>query len=138
MLIFLGLEAVSESSGGWLVDDTFDFEASDFTSIFGSLALRIVEVSRNSNNSFGNFFAKESFGIGFDLGKHHSRNFFWGVFLAIHLDSYAITFFNDFVWGNIKVVLNFFIGELAADQTFDTINSIFRVSNTLTLGNLTN
>ena len=56
LVIFL-IETISESRCGRLVDNTANLEASDFTGIFGGLALRIVEIGRNRNNGFGNFFA---------------------------------------------------------------------------------
>ena len=56
LVIFL-IETISESCCGRLVDNTANLEASDFTGIFGGLALRIVEVGRNRDNGFGNFFA---------------------------------------------------------------------------------
>src|SRR5579862_889061 len=45
------VETVGNSRGGGLVDDTKDIKASNQTSIFGSLALRVVEISRDCDDS---------------------------------------------------------------------------------------
>ena len=98
--IFFGFETISESGCGWLINNTLDFEASDFAGVFGGLALRIVEISRYGNNSFSDRFAKESFSVSFDFGKHHSGDFFWCIFFAVHFYRNTITLFDDFVWAD--------------------------------------
>ena len=55
------VQAVSQSSGGWLVDNALDFQAGNLTGVFGGLALGVVKVSRYGNDRFGNFVAQESF-----------------------------------------------------------------------------
>ena len=45
------VKTVGNGSGGRLVDDTEDVEASDQTGILGSLTLRVVEVGGDSDNS---------------------------------------------------------------------------------------
>ena len=46
-----GTETVSNGGSGGLVDDTENVEASDGTSVLGSLTLVVVEVGRNSDDS---------------------------------------------------------------------------------------
>ena len=62
---------------------------------------------------------------------------FYTVFFAIHFDSNAGTFFDNFVWHDVEVSLNFFIIEFAANKAFDAINGVFGVRNTLTLSDFT-
>ena len=45
------VETKGKSGGSWFVDDTFNFQSSDLTSILGSLSLRVIEISRYSNDS---------------------------------------------------------------------------------------
>ena len=45
LLLGLGVETVSDGSGGGLVDDTQNLETGDGTSVLGSETLRVVEVS---------------------------------------------------------------------------------------------
>lgn len=47
------VETIGKSSGSRLVDDTKDFKTSDRASILGSLTLRVVEVSRDSDDWSG-------------------------------------------------------------------------------------
>ena len=83
LFVFLGLEAISESGGRRLIDNSFDLKASDFTGVLGGLTLRIVEVGRDGNNSLGNFFAKEGLSISFDFSEDHGGNFLRGLDLAV-------------------------------------------------------
>ncbi len=55
-------EAVGNSSGGGLVDDTEDVEARDGTGILGGLTLVVVEVGRDSDDGLLNLLAKLDLG----------------------------------------------------------------------------
>ena len=77
--------------------------------------MRIVEISWYRNDSFGDFLAKEGFGVGFDFGKHHGGNFLWCVFFAVHFYGDTIALLDNFVRANFEVTLNFVILELAPD-----------------------
>ena len=134
--VFFAVQTISKRGGGWLVDNSLHFEAGDFTRVFCSLSLTVVKVSRNGDHRFGHFFAKESFGVGFDFRKNHRRNFFWRVFFVAHFYGYTITFFHDFVRHNVEVFLNFVVSEFSADQALHTINCVFWVSYTLALRHL--
>ena len=65
--VFFGLQTVGQCRGGRLVDDTLDFETSDFASVFSGLTLGIVEVGRNGDDGFGDWLAEEGFCVGFDF-----------------------------------------------------------------------
>ena len=49
-----------------------------------------------------------------------------------------MAFFDDFVWADFEVALNFGIVKLAADETLDAINSVFWIGDAMALGDLTN
>ena len=55
-------KTVGNSCRGRLVDDTKDVEASNGTSILGSLTLVVVEVRRNSDDGLGDLLAQLDFG----------------------------------------------------------------------------
>ena len=54
---------------------SLDIQTGDFTRFFCCLALRIVEISRNSDNGIGYFLAKIIFCRLFHFLKYHGRNF---------------------------------------------------------------
>ena len=74
LLVFILFETIGHCRSSWLIHDTTYFEASNFTSILSGLTLRIVEVGRHRNNSFGNFLTQESLGVSLNFAQNHSRN----------------------------------------------------------------
>ena len=50
-----------QGSGGRFIDDAFDFQTSNAASIFGGLALCVVEVSGHGDNGFGHGFTEVIF-----------------------------------------------------------------------------
>ncbi|MNN47525.1 NAD-specific glutamate dehydrogenase [compost metagenome] len=50
-LILRFFHTICKSGSRWFVDDTQNFKSSNFTSIFSSLTLAVIEISWNSNNS---------------------------------------------------------------------------------------
>ena len=137
LLVFVLFETISKSGCGRLVNNTANFEAGNLTSILRSLALRIVEVSRNCNDSFSHSLAEEGLCVCLNLRKNHSGNFFWSIFFAAEFNRDASTLLYDLVWGVLLVVLNFFVVKFATNETLDTIDSILWVSDALALRNLT-
>ena len=57
-----GTETVGNGSGGRLVDDTENVEASNGTGVLGSLTLVVVEVGWNSDDGLGNLLAQLDLG----------------------------------------------------------------------------
>lgn len=87
---FLLIEAVGERRRGGFVYYTKHVEAGDFARVFGGLTLRIVEVCGAGDYRVGNLAAEIAFGIGFELGKNHSRNFLGRIALIyIYLVGFA-------------------------------------------------
>ena len=64
-LIFLFIKPVCKCGCGRFVDNAFDIETSNFARIAGRGALRIVEVCRYRDDSFGNGFAQFSLSVVF-------------------------------------------------------------------------
>lgn len=62
LICLSGAKTISNSSSGRLVDDTEDVQARNGTSILCGLALVVVEISGNSNNSLLNSLAKLGLG----------------------------------------------------------------------------
>jgi hypothetical protein len=71
----LFVKAVGESGGCRLVDEAQDFETGDFAGVFCRLALRIVEISGNGDNSAIDGLAEMSFGPVFQFAEDERRNF---------------------------------------------------------------
>ncbi len=70
--IFLSLllfEAVGKRCSCRLRDDPFDIEACNSSCIFCRLALRVVKVSRNGDDRFGDLFSEIGFGCLFHLDQ---------------------------------------------------------------------
>ena len=82
LLLFLVIQSVCQSCCGRLVDDTFYIKTCDFTGIFGSLTLCVVEVSRNGDNCFCYFLTKVVLCITFQFLKDHSGDLLRRVFLS--------------------------------------------------------
>jgi hypothetical protein len=57
--------AIGQGRCGRFIYDTENFQAGNFTSIFGSLALGISEIGWNSDNSLSDGLTQISFGVGF-------------------------------------------------------------------------
>src|SRR5438309_1246492 len=73
----LFVQAVGERRGGGLVDEAENFEAGNFASVLGGLALGIVEIGRNGDDGAVDGFAKVGFGPVFQFAEDESRNLRW-------------------------------------------------------------
>ena len=134
-LIFV--DTVSKSCGGGFVDDTFDVKTCDSTGVFSCLSLAVVEVSRDGDDSFGDFFTEICFSIIFELLQDHCGDFRRRVFLAVNFNaSIAVGCFGDGVRNAFCFFLH--IRIFHTHQTFNGENCIFRVCDSLTFCSLTN
>src|SRR3989344_1768096 len=138
LFIFLFIKSISESGGGWFVDNAFNIKTCNLTSIFGSFSLSIIEISRHSNNSFSNLFSQLSFSIYFKLLQNHGGNFFRTIFFISHFNHDRTIFSRkNFKRHSGLILLDSRIRESVADKAFDTENSIFGVSHSLALSQKT-
>src|SRR5438094_6433968 len=138
-LVLLLVQSVSQGSGGRLVNDAQDFQTSDAAGVFGSLALRIVEVSWNRDDRLGDFFAETHFGIGLELGQNHRRNFRRTELFrfAVHFDLHggvAIGCADDLVRDPLDLFLDLVV--LAAHEPLDGVNRIAGIGHRLAIGRL--
>ena len=70
----LFMQAVGECGGGWLVDETQNFEASDLAGIFGGLALGIIEIRGDGDDSAVDRFAEIGLRPVFQFAQDESGN----------------------------------------------------------------
>ena len=126
------VETKCQCCSGWLVDDALDIQTSNTASIFSSLTLAIVEVSRNSNHCLSYFLAEIVFGCLF----HFAQNFCWYLlwrhfFITRFNPSITIVCLNNFVRHQTDVFLHFSISKLTAHQTLHRVDGVFRIGNWL-------
>ena len=102
------------------------------------MALRVVKVSWNSNDGFGNFVAEESFGVTFELAEDHGADFFRTVFFVGHFYFDGVAALDNFVTHELEVALHFNVTKVAADEALNFVNRVFAVGNLLTASHLAN
>ncbi|PON77780.1 Glutamate dehydrogenase, NAD-specific [Parasponia andersonii] len=72
----LFVKTISNGCGSWLIDYSHHVKPSNGASVLGGLALRIVEIARNSDHSVLHGLTQKCFGDFLHLCKHHRRNLF--------------------------------------------------------------
>ena len=88
LLLFFIVQAVSQSCGCRLVDDSLNLKACDLACVLGCLTLCVVEISRYGDNRLGYLLAQIALGICLQLLKNHGGNFLRCVVLAV--DGYLV------------------------------------------------
>ena len=97
------IDTVGERSRSRFVDDAFDVETRDTAGIFRRLTLRIVEIRRNGDYRFFDFFTEIILGGLFHFLEHFGRDLRRGHFLAVDFDPrIAVVGFNDFVRHHVR------------------------------------
>ena len=135
--ICLLLQSVGQRGGCGLVDDAQHVKAGDLARVFGGLALRIVEVSRDCDHCLHYRFAQVGLGIPLELLQDHGRDLRWRVFLVPHgHPGIAILLLDDLVGQKLACFLNLWIAELAAHEALDGEDRVLRVGDGLALGDL--
>ena len=86
LLVLLFVHAVGEGGGGGFGEDAQHLEAGDFAGVLGGLALGVVEVGRDGDDGFGDFFAEVIFGGLLEVLEDEGRDLLGRVFLAANLD----------------------------------------------------
>ena len=85
--VFFLIKAVGQRRRSRLVDDAHDFQTGDLTGVFGSLALRIVEVSRNRDHGLLDWMTEMRLSRQLHLLQNHGRDFRWAPFLSARNDA---------------------------------------------------
>mmetsp|Transcript_28988 Transcript_28988/g.81655 ORF Transcript_28988/g.81655 Transcript_28988/m.81655 type:complete len:550 (-) Transcript_28988:41-1690(-) len=134
------VQTVCNSSGSGLVDDTFNRQASNGACILGGLALGIIEVGRNSDDSMLNSLAQECLSSNLHLVQDHGANLLWGegldLALDVHADIWLAPVVNNVVRDKLLVTLHLLVVEVAADEALDIVNGTCRVGRGLVLGSI--
>ena len=137
VVLVLLVQTVSKSCCGWLINDTLNVEASNLTCVLSCLTLCVVEVCRDGNDSVGYRLTEVLLGVCLHLCEDHSADLLWGVVNALNLNNRTT------VGASLNLVrdsldLRLDLIKLAAHETLDGENSVYRVSNSLVLCCLTN
>ena len=140
LLRLAGAETVSNGGRGGLVDDTEDVETGDQTSIFSGLALGVIEVGWDSDNSVVDGTTKVALGGLSHLGQDHRRDLLRCevLLLALELDlaDWLASLLNDLEGEVLHVGLNLSIVELAADQALRVEDCVDWVHRDLVFGGI--
>jgi len=133
--VAVGAAIQGQGSSGGFVDDALDVQTGNAASVFGGLALCVVEVRRHRDHCLGHFFAEVVFGGFFHLAHDFGADLWRGQFVAAHFHpGVAVVGFGDGVRHQVDVFLDFFFRELAADQAFDRVQRVFGVGDGLAFG----
>ena len=108
------------------------FEPGNFAGVFGRLALAVVEIGGNRDDSFRNRLAEIGLGRFLHLLQNERADLRGRIFLAAALDpSVAIVAGNDLVRDKIHVLLHHRIGKAAADQALDRKERVLGIGHRL-------
>ena len=143
LTLTLFVEAVSDSGGGGLVDDTLHVEASNGTGILGGLSLGIVEVSGDGDDSRCDGLSEISLSDFLHLGEDHGGDL---LSLELLLFSFPVDLDEGLLVGaghdlegpQSNVTLDGLVAKLATDQTLGIEDSVGGVSGSLVLGGISN
>src|SRR5258706_12674533 len=134
--IFLFIKSICERRSSWLINDAQNFKPCDLSSIFGGVALRIVEIRRHSDHSLCDRFTKIRFGIGLDLRQDHRRDFWRRIFLVIDLHAHvAIVSSIDGIRHTLARAFHFRIIRLASHKTLHRKYRVLRIGDRLIASN---
>ena len=127
------VHTVGQSRGGGLVDDAFDFEASDFASFFGGLALGVVEVCRDGDDRAGHFRTEVIFRRLLHFLKGHGADFLWRVQPVVDFDARRVVVSFDHLVRH-PADFRFHFIKRVSHETLDAENRFLRVGDGLALG----
>jgi len=133
------VKTVGDGGGGGLVDDTLHVEASDGTSVLGCLALGVVEVSGDGDDSGGDGLAEVSLSDFLHLGEDHGGDLLSHVLLLLTQvfdDDHGLLILSGLdLEGPVgHVFLDGRVGKLAADEALSIEDSVGWVTSGLVLG----
>ena len=143
LTLTLFVEAVSNSGGGGLVDDTLHVEASNGTGILGGLSLGVVEISGDGDDSGCDSLSEISLSDFLHLGEDHGGDLLSLELLLftleVDLDEGLLTGAGqDLEWPQGNVALDGGVAKLATDQTLGVEDGVSGVSGSLVLGSISN
>mmetsp|Transcript_44580 Transcript_44580/g.73800 ORF Transcript_44580/g.73800 Transcript_44580/m.73800 type:complete len:251 (-) Transcript_44580:140-892(-) len=135
----LFVQTIRDCRGGWFVDDTQYIQTRNFTSIFGGLSLRIVEIGRHGHHCIVDGTTQIRLCDLFHVTQHHGTDLLWKesllLRLILDLDSRAILrLAHHFERPQFHVRLHGRIIVLSANQSLGVKHGILGVSCSLILG----
>ena len=132
------LKPVGECGSCWLIDNTQHFKASNLSGILGCLTLGIVEICRNRNHGLRHGFTKIALGGFLHLLQSERADLRRRIIFAACFDpSIAGLTLGDGVGDEAHIFLCHRIIETTANQALYRKDRIFRISDGLPLGRLT-
>jgi len=145
VLLLLGflVETVSNSSGGWLVDDSGNVKSSNGSGILGGLSLGVIEISWNSDDGVLDSLSEVRLSDFSHLDQNHGGDFFWLEFLLLSLEGdrddwlLSVTLL-DLEWPELDVSLDSVVRELSSDKSLGIEDGVSWVSGNLILGSVSN
>jgi hypothetical protein len=134
------VETVGNGCRCGFIDNSHDIQAGNKSSILCSLALRVVEVSRNGDNRIRNRRAKVAFGSLSHFGQNHRGDFLgsevFGLALELHFNDWLSALVDDLEREVLHISLHLSVRELAADQALGIEDGVLRVHGNLILGSI--
>jgi NAD-specific glutamate dehydrogenase len=126
------LEPIGQRGGGRLVNNAQHFEPGDPPGVFGGLALRVVEISRDGDDGLRHLFTEVGLGGLPHPGQNEGADLARAVALAADLDpGIAIVAADDSVRNQALVLLDHRVVVAAADQPLDREDRVLRVGDRL-------
>ena len=127
------IQAVGQRCGRRFVDDTAHFQTGDFARFLGSLALRVGEVGRNSDDGFGYFGAEVILGGLFHFLQDDRGDFLRGIESAVDIDARGVVVaFDHFVSRPFNVFADLIVS--LAHETLDRRDRTLWVGDRLPFG----
>ena len=121
LLFLVGLvQAVGQSAGGRLVDDTLHIKAGDLSCVLGGLALGIVEIGRDRDDRLGHRLLQIGLRSCLHLLKDGGGNLLRRVFLALGDDTdIALSVAGHLIRQSAQLLLDISVLILVAHETLD-------------------
>ena len=142
LAVNLLVETVGDSGSGRLVDDTEHVETGNQTRVLGGLALGVVEVGRDGDDSVVDGATEVSLSSLTHLGEDHGgdllRGELLGLALELDLANGLAGLLDDLEWEMFHVGLDLRIVELAANETLGVEDGVVRVHGDLVLRSISN
>ena len=131
-ILVLLVHTVSQSCCGGLVDDTTYLQTSDLTSLLGSLALRVREVSGNGDHCLGNLSTQIVLSGLLHLLQDDSRDLLCGVLTAVDVNTGSVVVATNYGVGNASdVACNLIV--VLTHKSLDREDRALGVGDSLTL-----